>query len=95
MFHSGLFSLDEWKENIDYAVYDDITWEYFPSKKQLLGSQYEFTLADKYRAKRHVRYGKPWIYSMNQDNWDKIVIDPIYNWLMQNCDVVFINNKLY
>lgn len=95
MFHSGLFSLDNWSGDVSYAVFDDIQWEFFPSKKQLLGSQYEFNLTDKYRRKRSVIYGKPWIYCMNEDNWDKVLVDPIYNWLMLNAKVVFINNKLF
>jgi len=80
---------------VQYAVFDDISWEWFPAKKQLLGSQQEFCLTDKYRRKRQVKYGLPWIYSMNEDNWNKIQIDPMYNWLMDNAQVVFINRKLY
>lgn len=95
MFHGGLFSLDNWNESTTYAVYDDIPWEWFPSKKQLLGSQYEFNLTDKYRRKRSVKYGLPWIYCMNEDNWTKVQGDPIYNWLKENATIIYVDNSLF
>lgn len=95
MYHGGLFSLDNWNSDTTYAVYDDIPWEWFPSKKQLLGSQYEFNLTDKYRRKRQVTYGLPWIYSMNPDNWAKVENDPIINWLRENAIIVNVEFSLF
>jgi len=95
MYHGGLFSLDNWSEQVDYAVFDDIPWEWFPAKKQLLGCQWEFNLTDKYRRKRTVRYGLPWIYTMNEDNWEKVEKDPIINWLRLNAVVVNVEHSLF
>jgi len=95
MYHAGMFNLENWDSSVRYAVYDDIAWEYFPSKKQLLGSQREFSIADKYRRKRTVTYSMPWIFTMNQDNWSKVEKDDMYQWLMENAKVVFISRKLY
>jgi hypothetical protein len=95
MYHAGTFNLDNWAWNVNYAVFDDITWDYFPSKKQLLGSQYEFNLTDKYRRKKSVKYGLPWIYSMNWDNWYKVETDPIYSWLIENAVVIKIDFSLF
>jgi len=95
MYHGGLFSLDNWNSNVSYAVFDDIPWKWFPSKKQLLGSQYEFNLTDKYRRKRAVTYGLPWIYTMNEDNWAEVLLDPILPWLRENAIVVDVNFSLF
>jgi len=95
MYHCGLFDLEVWDETCQYALYDDITWEYFPSKKQLLGAQMEFCLTDKYRRKRQVRYGLPWIYTMNDDNFAKVRDDNMFSWLKENCEIVFVEKRLY
>lgn len=95
MFHSGLFSLDNWDEGAKYCVFDDIDWDYFPNKKQLLGSQYEFTITDKYRRKRTVKYGKPWIYCMNWDNYNKITNSELSGWIAKNSYTSFIDENIF
>lgn len=95
MYHAGAFNLDNWAWNVNYAVFDDIPWEWFPSKKQLLGSQWEFNLTDKYRKKKSVKYGLPWIYSMNEDNWRKLLEDPIKEWLLENAIMIRVDIPLF
>ena len=94
-----MFSLDNWNDDADYLVLDDINWgekgKFFPAKKMLLGGQREFTLTDKYARKRTVKWGKPCIYCMNNDNYLNMASDPIWAWLQENCTFIFINNKLY
>ena len=52
-YFGGLFNLDQYEEDADYAVFDDLAggMEYFHSYKQWLGCQKEFTVTDKYRHK--------------------------------------------
>lgn len=87
--------MDDWDENANYLVIDDIPWKYLPSKKCLLGGQLEFVLTDKYRKKRTVQFGLATIYSMNEDNYLEIRNDPMWTWIMGNCEIVEIRNKLY
>lgn len=50
-----------------YLVADDIEWEYFKCKKQLLGGQREFQCTEKYTRILKVKFGKPVIYLCNTD----------------------------
>lgn len=95
MFMSGMFSLDQWDSGADYLVLDDVDWKWLPSKKQLLGAQKQFTMADKYTRKRTVVWGKPSIYCMNNDNYILMTQDPIWAWVQGNCTLIFLENKLY
>lgn len=40
-----------------YNVIDDISFQYLPCKKELLGSQKDFTVNEKYRKKQRVKGG--------------------------------------
>lgn len=91
----GGFNLDEWDDHANYMVFDDVPWKYLPSKKSFLGGQLEFVVTDKYRKKRTVHFGLATIYSMNDDNYREIIVDPMWEWLTGNCVVVFIENKLF
>jgi hypothetical protein len=53
-----------------YLIADDIEWEFFKCKKQLLGGQREFTATQKYTRMVTVRFGKPVIYLSNTDPRD-------------------------
>lgn len=50
-----------------YLVVDDVPWEFFSGRKQLLGGQREFILAEKYVRKTRITFGKPVIYLCNSD----------------------------
>jgi len=95
MYMCGSFNLDDWDDAAQYLVLDDIPWKYLPSKKCFLGGQLEFVLTDKYRKKKTVRFGKPTIYSMNNDNYLEVRNSPEWEWIMGNTVIVTLENKLY
>lgn len=72
MYFNGLFDLGEWDHTAEYAVFDDWSdWSKFYFYKQFMGAQRQFTLTDKYRKKRTVRWGKPCIIlANNRPQWD-------------------------
>lgn len=95
MYMQGGFNLDDWDDNANYLVIDDIPWKYLPSKKSFLGGQYQFVLTDKYRKKRTVLFGLATIYSMNRDNYEEIRNDPMWPWIMDNAEIIFVENQLF
>lgn len=83
--------MDELYANILYAVFDDFPdWSKWSSYKQWLGAQQEFTITDKYKAKKKFTWGKPCIILTNTlPNFEDT------NWINLNCTTIFIQNKLY
>lgn len=68
MYFNGYFNLDNWDDAAEYAVFDDFPdWKEFRNYKQWLGAQGEFTVTDKYRHKRSVKWGRPVIILSNED----------------------------
>lgn len=74
MYFNMYFNLDLWDEEAEYAVFDDMDADtekplekYFPSWKQFFGAQKEFTVTDKYKKKRNVKWGKPIIFISNNE----------------------------
>ncbi len=53
------FNMDELRDDAEYAVFDDISggFKFFPNYKGWLGCQAEFTVTDKYRAKKKIQVG--------------------------------------
>lgn len=95
-YFGGLFSLDELEndEDVEYAIFDDIQggFKYFPGYKSWLGQQEEFYCTDKYRKKKHIKWGKPCIWIMNENPYTQEVdID----WLERNCVIVHIDKPLF
>ena len=84
-YFGGLFSLDESLDDVDYAVFDDISGglEYFPHYKFWLGCQSQFYATDKYRGKRLIHWGKPSIWLSNSDPRNDKNAD--VEWLQGNC----------
>lgn len=68
-YFGGLFNLDDFSEDSRYAIFDDISggFEFFPNYKQWMGGQFEFTVTDKFKHKRTVKWGKPTIWICNTD----------------------------
>lgn len=95
-YFGGLFSLEEFEydENVDYAVFDDIQggFKYFPGYKSWLGQQTEFYSTDRYRKKKHIKWGKPCIWIMNENPYEQ---DVDIDWLEKNCIIQKIEHKLY
>lgn len=92
MYFNGSFNLDKWDDSAAYAVFDDFEdWSRFFTYKQFLGAQREFELADKYRAKKTVKWGKPCIVLSNEMPQFRDM-----RWVEANCFIVNIkDNKLY
>lgn len=95
-YMAGAFNLNLWNNNAEYIVLDDIQFEYIPAKKMLFGAQKEFTLTDKYKGKRLVKWGKACIYLFNKD------MNPFKNmscyekdWYDLNVFYCELFNKLY
>jgi len=93
MYFNGLFNLDEWKDDVRYIVLDDIDIDFFPQYKSFFGAQKQFTLTDKYRKKKQVKWGKPCIWTNNNDPRDGKLVDR--NWMDLNIVFIRITNKLY
>lgn len=95
VYFGGLFSLDEFSPDVDYAVFDDIQGglEFFHAYKFWLGHQQTFFATDKYRGKKLITWGKPAIWCSNTDPRADKGADA--DWLDANCVFVFIDSKLY
>ena len=100
-YFGGLFNADELDEqSARYAIFDDIAggFGYVPSYKNWMGGQFEFTITDKYRKKRSIRWGKPTIWVCNTDprlDWYKPGSSPDFEWMEQNCDFVELSRAIF
>lgn len=94
-YYGGLFCLDEYSEEAEYAVFDDIQGglEFFHAYKFWLGHQTEFFATDKYKGKKLIQWGKPAIWCSNTDPRSDKGADA--DWLDENCTFVFINTSLF
>lgn len=68
IYWNGSIDLASFIDYAQYAIFDDFKWEYLPFKKQFFGAQKEFTMTDKYRKKRTVKWGKPSILIVNPED---------------------------
>jgi len=95
VYFGGLFSLDEFEENVDYAIFDDMQGglEFFHGYKFWLGHQQQFFATDKYRGKKLITWGKPAIWLANDDPRAHKGADA--DWLDENCLFVFIDTPLF
>jgi len=99
------FILREFRAEASYLILDDVPWEFVGSaKKGLWGGQAELVATDKYMGKRKIKWGKPLIYCVNDDQ------DPFYSrddkgrarishaeesWYRTNCVVVRVTAPLF
>nr|UBQ66296.1 Rep protein [finch CRESS-DNA virus] len=96
VYFGGLFNLGELDDtnDVDYAVFDDMQggFDFFHGYKFWLGAQAEFTVTDKYKGKRHIKWGKPSIWLCNlcpaaeKVDWE---------WIEGNCTVVSLNEPIF
>lgn len=94
-YFGGMYSADISVEDVKYAVFDDMLGglEFFHSYKFWLGQQATFTMTDKYRAKKVIKWGRPAIYLANSDpRCDK---GADMDWLDANCTFVFLKYPLF
>lgn len=92
--------MEMFSEDCRYAVFDDISggFGFFPSYKLWLGGQFEFSVTDKYKHKRNVKWGKPTIWLCNTDprlDWYKPGTSPDFEWMESNCDFVEITEPIF
>lgn len=92
--------MEMFSEDCKYAVFDDISggFGFFPSYKLWLGGQFEFSVTDKYKHKRNVKWGKPTIWLCNTDprlDWYKPGTAPDFEWMEANCDFVEITEAIF
>lgn len=90
LYWNGLFDLATFRGDVEYAIFDDFDWEFFPSYKQWLGAQLEFTVTDKYRKKKTIKWGKPVILLSNEMPRFKDM-----EWVQGNCFIVELNKSLF
>jgi len=91
MYFNSMFNLELWDDKCKYAVFDDFEdWSKWYAYKQFLGAQHEFTVTDKYRRKRQVKWGRPCIVLSNE-------VPPFrdMNWIKGNCFIKEINICLF
>jgi len=95
MYFCGQFNLDGWDTDAKYCVLDDIDITFFPHYKCFLGCQEEFTVTDKYRKKKTVRFGIPTIWLANPEADIRDVLPRARDWLTVNCEFVVLMNPLF
>lgn len=96
MYWNGMVNLDDWDDEAEYAIMDDFNWDFVPCKKAFFGAQKQFTITDKYRKKKTVKWGKPLIYLCNPDaDPFKTMANIEKDWYDENCIYSEITNKLY
>lgn len=93
VYFNGLFNLDDFDETADYVIFDDFNIEFLPQYKSWFGAQKTFTVSDKYRHKRTVKWGKPLIWIGNDDPRLSVKVDR--NWMELNSVFIMVLNKLY
>lgn len=88
MYFNHLFNLDDWRDDALYIIFDDFEWQFIPAKKCFLGAQKMFSISDKYRKKRTVKFGKPCIVLTN-------ILPVLTTWEAANTVTVRLNKQLF
>ena len=97
MYFNNLLNLDDWDEDAELIILDDFSPEfvkYLPAWKCFFGGQKEFTLTDKYRGKKTVRWGKPMIWLANEDFRSHLNAEQL-DFIEKNCYFCKITQKMY
>lgn len=99
-YFGGLFNVDDFSESAEYAIFDDIAggFSFFPGYKNWMGGQFQFTVTDKFKHKRTVRWGKPTIWLCNTDprlDYYKPGTTPDWEWMEANCEFVEITSAIF
>lgn len=92
MYFQNTFMLDLWDSDCEYAIFDDVPWDYLTNKKGFFGAQRWLVLTDKYKKKRSVKWGKPCIYLINPEDKPN---QGFGHWYRENCFIVDVGDKLY
>ena len=92
VYWCGQKDLSRWDPLAEYVIMDDIEWQFVPDKKQFFGAQKEFTMTDKYKGKKTVKWGKPFIFLCN---YDPLLQDGWNTWYNERALVIEIDRRLY
>lgn len=81
-------------DNAKYAVFDDMQggFDFFHGYKFWLGGQADFTVTDKYKGKRSIKWGRPSIWLCNNDPSTEKVD---WSWLEGNCVIVELRHTIF
>lgn len=93
MYFNGATNFkDDWDDDAEYLVFDDIDWNFIPQKKGFFGCQQEFVINGKYMRSRSIKWGKPVIYCANND---PRIEDHEIDWYKMNTVKCFVNKRMY
>lgn len=94
MYFYGLFNLEDVHEDVDYAVFEDLSggFQFFHQYKGWFGCQSDIQLSGRYRKHRRIQWGKPSIWMSNEDPRASAYID--LDWWDRNVDTVYIGDWL-
>lgn len=95
LFFGGLFNMDKVADGVKYGVLDDIDINFFPTYKSWMGGQQEFEVTDKYKAKKTIQWGKPCIWTVNQNNDPREGKFADRAWLRANCFFVDLTRPMF
>lgn len=78
----------------EYAVFDDMQggFDFFHAYKFWLGCQDEFTVTDKYKGKRTIKWGRPSIWLCNNDPSSEKVD---WDWIEGNCTIIRLTEPIF
>lgn len=105
----GMWNLEVWDDGADYLVIDDVDFDFFTGgismRKALWGAQKEFSVTDKFKRKRQIKWGKPMIWICNEDDDPFVMLNKrgdafllkgsTRDWYEANCKKVVIAQPLY
>jgi hypothetical protein len=91
----NLLNLDDWADEDDTLILDDVDFKFLPHWKALFGGQKSFNLTDKYRKKRRVT-GKLLIWLCNDANDPRRTLSGTeLEWYHANVVSIYLNEKLF
>lgn len=88
IYWNNMIDLETYDDQASYVIFDDFDWEYFPNKKGWWGAQEEFTITDKYRRKKTIKWGKAMIWLGNE-------APALNEWYRANCIYIQVHSPLY
>lgn len=93
MYFNGATNFkDDWDDDAEYLIFDDIDWNFIPQKKGFFGCQQEFVINGKYMRSRSIKWGKPVIYCANND---PRIEEQDIDWYKCNSVRVYVNKKFF